>query len=49
MIMEFDNVVDLEGQAMPKPNDILSDTQRDGTVLQAEEIYKTTMKIETIT
>ena len=34
----------LEGVAMPKPHEMLSATQRDGTTLQAKEIYEVTWK-----
>lgn len=39
-VMQFDDLPNLEGLPMPKPNEILSDTQRDGSVLQAADLYK---------
>ena len=35
-----DNLPDLLGEDMPKPNEILSARQRDGTPLGADKIYK---------
>ena len=43
-VMEFDDAGGLEGVDMPKPSDMLSAVQRDGSVLQAREIYETTWK-----
>ena len=34
------DIPDIEGIDMPKPDDILSATQKDGTKLKAAEIYK---------
>ena len=36
------DIPDVEGAAMPKPKDILSAKQRDGTELRAKEIYEET-------
>lgn len=41
-VIDFDNVVDLEGQPMPKPSAMLSATQKDGKPLVAADIYETT-------
>lgn len=44
-LIEFKgNAADLEGQDMPKPSEYLSATQKDGTVLGADEIYETVWK-----
>lgn len=43
-VLEFEEVPDVEGVDMPKPNEMLSALQRDGKPLQAEEIYRTTWK-----
>ena len=40
-VIDFkDSTVDLEGQAMPKPSEYLSATQKDGSTLCAAEIYR---------
>ena len=41
-VMEFTGTADLQGQAMPEPNKMLSAEQKDGTTLAADEIYKNT-------
>jgi hypothetical protein len=41
-VISFEDAVDLKGVEMPKPNEVLGGIQRDGTRLQAEEIYKNT-------
>lgn len=38
------DIPEIEGVDMPKPNDFLSSTQRDGSELQAAVIYKDTWK-----
>ena len=44
-VIDFkDSAVDLEGQDMPSPPDYLSATQKDGSTLQAGEIYKRVWK-----
>ena len=43
-IMTFENAIELDGVEMPRPSEYLSDTQRDGTKLQAKEIYEKTWK-----
>lgn len=44
-VIDFnDNAANLEGEAMPKPSEFLSATQRDGTTLCAADIYKNTWK-----
>ena len=40
--LEVLDIPELEGAEMPKPHEFLSSTQRDGTPLQAEEIYAET-------
>lgn len=40
--MEFDNAAELSGADMPQPSEMLSATQKDGSKLQAAEIYKIT-------
>lgn len=35
---------ELEGEEMPEPSEMLSETQKDGSVLQAKEIYQATWK-----
>ena len=41
-VLEFSNAVELRGEEMPLPSAMLSAVQRDGTTLQAAEIYKIT-------
>ena len=41
-VMSFEEAIDLRGVEMPEPHEVLSGIQRDGTKLQAEEIYKNT-------
>ncbi len=41
-VMQFDNLPKMVGLPMPKHNEILSDVQNDGTILQATELYKST-------
>ena len=42
-VIDFkDSTADLEGQDMPKPSEFLSAKQKDGTELQAVEIYRNT-------
>ena len=42
-VIDFqDSAADLEGQDMPKPSEFLSAKQKDGTELQAVEIYRNT-------
>ena len=41
-VMEFPNAVEFQGAEMPQPRVMLSAEQKDGTILQAGEIYKTT-------
>lgn len=42
-VMDFeDKAFELEGQQIPKPSKLLSQTQKDGKTLVAEDIYKTT-------
>jgi len=42
-VIDFgDSAADLEGQAMPKPAELLSDIQKDGSTRCADEIYETT-------
>ncbi len=40
--LEVLDIPEMEGVDMPKPHDFLSSTQRDGSELQAAEIYKET-------
>ena len=40
--LEVLDIPEVEGVDMPKPHDFLSAEQRDGSTLQAEEIYKET-------
>ena len=40
--LEVLDIPEMEGVEMPKPHDFLSAEQRDGTSLQAAEIYKDT-------
>ncbi|MFV0441859.1 MAG: P27 family phage terminase small subunit [Lachnospirales bacterium] len=40
--LEMLDIPEIEGVDMPKPSDFLSATQRDGSELQASEIYKET-------
>ena len=44
MVMEFADLPDLTGEKMPNPNEILLETQKDGTNLQAKEIYESAWK-----
>ena len=41
-ILEVLDIPDLEGVKMPEPHEVLSSTQKDGSVLQAKEIYEET-------
>ncbi len=41
-VIDFKETADLEGQPMPQPSALLSAVQKDGKVLGAAEIYKTT-------
>lgn len=41
-VIEFDNAAELSGADMPQPSEMLSATQKDGSTLQAAEIYKIT-------
>ena len=41
-VMEFSKTADLKGQVMPKPNDMLSAVQKDGSTLFAAEIFEIT-------
>ena len=41
-VMEFSDTADLKGQAMPEPNNMLEAVQKDGKVLVASGIYKST-------
>lgn len=41
-VLDFDGAVELSGADMPPPSQLLSATQKDGSTLQAAEIYKTT-------
>lgn len=43
-VMKFENVAELEGVDMPKPSKMLSAQQRDGSTLQASDIYEITWK-----
>ena len=40
-VMEFPNAAEFQGADMPQPSAMLSAVQKDGTVLQAGEVYKT--------
>lgn len=40
--LEVLDIPEVEGVDMPKPHEFLSAEQRDGSTLQAEEIYKET-------
>lgn len=42
--LEVLNIPEVEGVEMPKPHDFLSAEQRDGSELQAKEIYEETWK-----
>ena len=42
--LEVLDIPDLEGVKMPEPHEVLSSTQKDGSVLQAKEIYEETWK-----
>jgi len=41
-VMEFPNAAEFQGEEMSQPSAMLSAVQRDGSILQAGEIYKTT-------
>lgn len=41
-VMEFSNTADLKGQAIPEPNKMLEAVQKDGKMLIASDIYKST-------
>ena len=41
-VVEFPNAAEFQGAEMPQPSAMLSAVQKDGTILQAGEIYKTT-------
>ena len=41
-VMEFPNAAEFQGVEIPQPSAMLSAVQKDGTILQAGEIYKTT-------
>ena len=41
-VVEFSSALELQGAEMPQPSVMLSAVQKDGTILQAGEIYKTT-------
>ena len=41
-VVEFHNAAEFQGEEMPQPSAMLSAVQRDGTTLQAAEIYKIT-------
>ena len=41
-VMEFPNAPEFQGADMPQPSAMLSAVQKDGTILQAGEIYKAT-------
>lgn len=41
-VLDFSDIPDMEGEDMPKPHEMLSARQRDGSVLQAAEIYRKT-------
>lgn len=41
-VIEFDDTAHLQGQDMPKPNELLSSPQKGGRSLQAVEIYQLT-------
>ena len=41
-VMEFSNTANLDGQQMPKPDELLSALQKDGQALSAAEIYEDT-------
>jgi hypothetical protein len=43
-VIDFESVVDLEGQPMPKPSAMLSATQKDGKTLTAADVYESTWK-----
>jgi len=43
-VTKFTTPADLEGSEMPEPHEMLSATQRDGSTLQAADIYETTWK-----
>lgn len=42
MVMEFGDVAEFHGIEMPKPKEMLSAVQRDGSILQAKEVYEST-------
>src|SRR5699024_6767557 len=41
-VLEFANAPDLQGKEMPQPREMLSATEKDGTTLEAAEIYEET-------
>ena len=41
-VVEFHDAAEFQGTEMPQPSAMLSAVQKDGTILQAGEIYKTT-------
>ena len=41
-VMAFPNAAEFQGSDMPRPSAMLSAVQKDGTILQAGEIYKAT-------
>ena len=41
-VVEFPNAAEFQGAEMPQPSALLSAEQKDGTILQAGEIYTTT-------
>lgn len=41
-VLEFTNAPDLQGQDMPKPREMLSAEQKDGKILDADEVYEET-------
>lgn len=43
-ITSFEDIPNLQGVEMPKPHEMLSAEQRDGSVLQAKDIYEQTWK-----
>ena len=43
-VMEFPNAAEFHAEEMPQPSAMLSAVQRDGSILQAGEIYKITWK-----
>src|SRR5699024_11440378 len=39
-VLEFTHAPDLQGQEMPSPREMLSATEKDGSTLEAAEIYE---------